>query len=251
MTALRKTRRTEKRFSAGLPWTETEVARLRRLYPKTSNKDLASMFGRGVLGITGKARALKLKKDYTNGYRTRRSFDTTAWSAEEEELLTRLFVFVPNEEIAEQLGRTRDAVANKARKLGLQKMEFWSDEEDELLRKLYKKLSYELMSSLLGRTKSSIQIRVITLGLESKVENCTEDEITFLKDSYPGTDYCVIAGRLGRTPAAVAAKADRMKIKRLRLNKNTGSVNKIEYPCVGFSRDNGNEGLKRHIAAVG
>ena len=61
---VRRTKRTAKRFNAGLPWIETEVLQLIELYPTNSNKDLAVRFGRPVWGITGKARALELKKNY-------------------------------------------------------------------------------------------------------------------------------------------------------------------------------------------
>jgi len=208
--ALRKTRRTEKRFSAGLPWTEAEVAQLKRLYPKTSDKDLAVILARSVWGVMGKARGLGLAKDYAGGYRRQQCYNPVAWSVEEEQLLTGLFPTTPNEEIAEQIGRTLDAIANKARKMGLRKQYFWSATEDGLLKKLYKKLTYGQLSRRLGRTKSAVQIRVITLGLECKVENWTEDETNFLKKSYRKMTYCEIAEKLGRTWTAAAGKAESM-----------------------------------------
>lgn len=188
------------------------MVRLKRLYPKTCNRDLAVMFGRSVLGIIGKARGLGLEKDYAGGYRRQRSLNPAPWSTEETNLLRKLFPITPNEEIAERIGKTLDAVAMKAKNLGLRKNQFWSETEDKLLKKLYKKLNYDLLAELLGRTKGSVQIRVITLELESKVENWTQEEIDFLKESYPGTHYRVIANKLGRTPAAVAAKADKIGI---------------------------------------
>jgi len=48
---LRRTKRTEKRFKAGLPWTEDEVAHFIELYPTNSNKDLVVRFGRGACHI--------------------------------------------------------------------------------------------------------------------------------------------------------------------------------------------------------
>lgn len=210
---LRRTKRTVKRFSAGLPWTEAETARLVKLYPKTSNKDLAARFGRPLWGVTGKARGLGLKKDYTGGYRRQSCMNPVPWSGDEEELLGILFPSVPNEEIAEILGRSLSAVHMKSRKLGLRKMEFWTETENELLKKLYKKLSYNQLAERLGRTESSIQIRVIVLGLKSKVEKWTEEEIALLKKSYAGTDSRVMAEELGRTRMAVAGKARRSGIR--------------------------------------
>lgn len=210
MMVLRKTKRTEKRFKAGQPWTEAEVARLVKLYPKMNNRDLAAAFGRSVWGIIGKARELDLKKDYTGGYRRQSCMNPILWSDNEEELLVELFPSTPNEEVAEKIGRTLGAIANKARKMGLWKMEFWSEDEDQLLKKLYKKLSYEQLARRLGRTRGATQIRVIVLGLECKVDNWTEDEIDFLKKTYSQMTYPQIARKLGRTWTAVAAKAEKI-----------------------------------------
>lgn len=208
--ALRKTKRSKKRFKAGLPWTKAEVAHLISLYPKNSNRDLAAGFGRPEWGIIGKARELALKKDYTDGYRRRQSLDVVPWSTTEINMLRKLYPTTPNEEIAEKIGRTLDAIHMKARRLGLRKMEFWAKEEDELLKKLYQRLRYDHLAELLGRTTSSIMTRTNTLGLERKVGNWTEDETNFLKNSYSEMDFCVIAKKLGRTEATVAQKASRI-----------------------------------------
>ena len=164
---LRKTKRTEKRHKARLPWTEAEVARLKELYPKTAKRDLAVSFGRPIWGIIGKARALGLKKDYAGSYRRQSCINPVLWSGREEELLRTLFPSTPNEEIAEVLGRSLGAVCNKSRKLGLRIMAIWTESEDRLLKELYQTLSYEQLAKQLGRSRSSVQIRVITLGLES------------------------------------------------------------------------------------
>jgi len=207
---LRRIKRTEKRFKAGRPWTEAEVARLVKLYPTNSNKDLAVKFGRSVWGIIGEARSLGLEKDYAHGYRRQSCMNPMPWSGNEEELLAELFPGTPNEEIAEKIGRTLGAIANKARKMGLRKMEFWSQEEDDLLKKLYRDLTYEQLAKRLERSKGAVQIRVIVLGLECKVDNWTEDEIDFLKKSYSQMTYPQIARKLGRTWTAVAAKAEKL-----------------------------------------
>lgn len=210
--AVRRTKRTKKRFNAGLPWNEAEETQLLELYPTSSNKDLSVKFGRPVWGIIGKARSLDLKKDYARGYRRQSCMNPMSWSGNEEELLAELFSTTPNEEIAKKIGRSLDAIANKARKLGLRKMEFWSKEEDDLLKKLYKKSSYEQLAQRLGRTRGATQIRVIVLGLECKVDDWTEDENDFLRNNYRAMGYQAIAEHLGRTYGAVAARAKRIGI---------------------------------------
>ncbi len=204
---MRRIKRTSKRSKAGLVWTETDVARLVKLYPKTSNKDLAAEFGRPVWGIIGKARGLGLKKDYISSHLRQLS---AAWSTEEEATLIELFPTTPNEEIAERIGRGLGAIAKKAAKLGLRKMEFWSEADDGHLTRFYKTFRYNQLASQLGRSRLAVQIRVITLGLNSKVENWTESEIVFLRKNYQGMRFQAIAEELGRTCEAVAEKASRM-----------------------------------------
>ena len=207
---VRRTKRTKKRSNAGLPWTEIEVARLVKFYPTNSSKDLAVIFGRSVWGIIDKARELDLKKDYADSYQRQYPLSCSKWSTKEMGLLRKLFFATANEEIAEKIGRSLDAIANKARKMGLRKMEFWSEDEDKLLKKLYKKLSYEQLAQRLGRTRGATQIRVIVLDLECKVNDWTEDEINFLKKSYSQMTYPQMAQKLGRTWTAVAAKAKKL-----------------------------------------
>jgi len=207
---LKKNKRTQKRFKAGLPWTEADMTRLVELYHKNCNKDLAVELGRPVWGIIGKARALGLEKDYAGGYRRQYPMEIIPWSDREETLLAEMFPVNPNEEIAEKMGRSLGSIDNKARKMGLRKMKFWSEDEDKLLKKLYTKLSYEQLAYRLGRTKGAVQIRVIVLNLKCKVANWTDGEIDFLKKSHPQMTYYQIAKRLGRTWKAVAAKAKRI-----------------------------------------
>lgn len=53
----------KKLFERAVPrWTAAELARLRELYPATSNLELARTFGRSVKSITAKAARIKLKK---------------------------------------------------------------------------------------------------------------------------------------------------------------------------------------------
>ena len=114
---VRRTKRKDKRFKAGVAWNDAEVAWLIKLYPKTRNRCLAVTFGRSVWGIIGKARGLGLEKDYAGGYKRQQCLEPVAWSTEEEELLCRLFPSTPNEEIAELLGRSLDTIRMKSRKL--------------------------------------------------------------------------------------------------------------------------------------
>jgi hypothetical protein len=44
-------------------WTDAEIAKLRKLYPKTSNVEIARQLDRSLKSITSKACSLKLEKD--------------------------------------------------------------------------------------------------------------------------------------------------------------------------------------------
>jgi len=189
---LRKTKRTAKRtakrFKAGIPWSQADVALLIELYPLSYNRDLAIRFGRSEDAIRGKARNLGLAKDYAGGYQRLWGIGQP-WSGTEINLLRELYAtYTPNEEIAEKIGRTFNAIQKMAEKIGLVKMEFWSESEDELLKKLYKKISYKQLAERLGRTLSAVNARTQSLGLEwKKPENWTQDEIDFLENSYVET----------------------------------------------------------------
>jgi hypothetical protein len=202
----------EKRLKSGIRWTEAEVSRLTRLYPITPDKDLSIQFSRSVWGIKGKARQLGLKRDYSGGYQRQYPLSCSRWSTEEMSLLMELFPSTTNEQIAEKIGRTIDAIANKARKMGLRKTEFWSEQEDELLEKLYKTLTYDQLAKRLGRTGSSVKIRIVMQGLECKVENWTEAETDFLRKNQHTKGYQAIADHLQRTYGAVTARAIRIGI---------------------------------------
>lgn len=229
-----------------MAWTETDIARLVKLYPKTSNKDLAVEFGRPILGVIGKARGLGLKKDYTSNHLRQQS---AAWSSEEEETLIELFPTTPNEEIAERIGRGLGAIAKKAAKLGLRKMEFWSEADDEHLRKFYKTLRYNQLASQLGRSRLAVQIRVITLGLDSKVENWTESEIDFLRKNYHGMHFQAIAEELRRPCKAVAVKARRMEFIKNR-SWPEGDIRKLKELYARFTARQAAEIMGRSYKSV-
>lgn len=212
---MRRVQRTKRRHRAGLPWTIREEELLTELYPTHSNRDLAVRLGRSEWAILGEARALGLAKDHGGSYRQQRS-EGRPWSGREIELLRVLYPIMPCEEVAEQLGRSHDAVKMKARKLELRKMQFWSEQEDRLLRDSYREQSYDRIAERLGRTVLAVKARTITLGLEAKVPNWTQDEIRLLRDSYGTTDLDAIAGELGRTRAATAEKAREMGLVRWR-----------------------------------
>ncbi len=113
---------------------------------------------------------------------------------------------MPDEEIAEQVGRSRDAVHMKARRLRLRKVKFWSEQEDQFLRETYYASSCDELARRLGRSVLAVKTRIITLKLAPKVPKWTHSEISFLREAHGVMDAETIAAELGRTSAAVSKK---------------------------------------------
>lgn len=212
---MRRVRRTSQKPNAGLAWTARDIALLAELYPTCNNRDLADRLGRSEWAVVGKARGLGLTKDYRRGYR-RRSGEPCPWSSEETDLLHMLYPTTPNEEIAERMGRSRDAVHMKARRLQLRKMEFWSEREDQFLRDTYRMYPCEEVACRLGRSLGAVKARALTLKLEPKVPQWSDHEVRFLREAYGTRDLSAMAAELGRTRAAVAKKAREMGLVRFR-----------------------------------
>lgn len=94
-------------------WTQAEKKLLRKLYPRTSNVDIAQKLGRTLEAVKYKARMLGLKK--ARGY--------FLWTDRDIELLKRQFgdTSIRVDDIAERLDRGIKAVRNKAIELGLKR----------------------------------------------------------------------------------------------------------------------------------
>lgn len=203
---LKKTKRTEKTFNTGLPWSNVDVERLIKLYPKSHDKNLAILFGRAPDGVRGKARQLGLKKDYAGGYKPNYSWGT-GWSTEEISLLRKLYPTTSNHDIAEILGRSFASVKGQAQQLKLKKMECWSQEETIFLKTHYQKMSNAKLAQQLGRTEGAVMSQLRMLALKHRVEPWENDELGVLKKYYHKTNGNVLARMLGRSYEAVRMKA--------------------------------------------
>lgn len=123
------------------------------------------------------------------------------WSKEEEDFLRDNYQKISNEEIAQKLNRSNDAIKKRARVLGLTKTKVnfnfktgvWGKEEEELLRESYQKKSYQEIADMLNRSYNSVKVRAKVLGLTKDQNNpfsCiegkiwTESEVDILKQEY-------------------------------------------------------------------
>lgn len=98
--------------------------------------------------------------------------EMSAWTAEQIEKLRELVsIGKTHEEIAQQLGRTKNAVRGKAHLLGATKDRFWSKEDEQALRELYLKagefgvLNLEEFSNAIGRDAANVCRKAKQMGL--------------------------------------------------------------------------------------
>lgn len=209
MMAIRKTLQSGKRYRSGIPWNDHETTVLRRLYADHSDAELAACLGRSEWAVKGKARNLGLVRTHQEHPGCLVPHPSRAWSPTEIRLLKRLHQTTPYEEIADLIGRTRNAVHMKARKLGLHKMDFWTEKEDQFLEEHHRTLSYEEIGEILGRSEGAVKARAITLGLDCKAPRWTEEETRSLAAYYGSTASDTMSVMLGRTRRALLQKAHR------------------------------------------
>lgn len=90
------------------PWTCTDVAKLRELYPDHQNDEIAAALDRTKHGISLLARRLGLRKAFH-------------WSDEDDEKLALLYGRVSGARLMDLLGtrRSENALRTRASKLGL------------------------------------------------------------------------------------------------------------------------------------
>ena len=144
-------------------WTPDEDAAIRDGYDNglTCAEITAELAGRTVAAVAARARQLGLA---THARR---------WTASDDERLRRLVHDKPLHELARLLGRTPEALRQRARKLGVRLRDEspcpragqpWTTAEDEMLR-LHPGLNPAALAQLLGRSDRAVTIRLAKLGL--------------------------------------------------------------------------------------
>ena len=143
------------------------------------------------------------------------------WTAEEVELLTKLYPNTRNDNIAKQLNRSVASVAWKASELGLKKspepVSKWTDSEIEQLKMLYPILPNREVALKLGRTEEAVKKKGLKLGLVKKYVRYkfwTEKEIEVLRQQYPIRSTREVARLLNRTETSVELKARRSHLRK-------------------------------------
>ena len=89
------------------------------------------------------------------------------WTDKEIQYLIDYYGILPPKEIARLLGRSYNAVRNKAVELGLTKSLDWTDKEVALLKALYGRMPASEIAKLLGRSEDSVYHKAMRLGLKA------------------------------------------------------------------------------------
>jgi Zn-dependent peptidase ImmA (M78 family) len=149
----------EERIFPG-PWSDDEIALIKKLYAEKPTKELAKQLGRSLPAVRYRAHMLGLKRKIQ--YEGR-------WTPEDIALLKELYPECPLGEIAKRLGRTVNAVANRAHQLGIKRKSYldklWTAEELQLLSQLYP--THEGIQNIaerIGRSPAMVRAKAHKLG---------------------------------------------------------------------------------------
>ena len=128
------------------------------------------------------------------------------WTKEEDQFILDNYLEMPNEEIANYLGKTKSSVSHRACRLGIKSKspESWSESDDIFLKENFGSKTAEYIAKELNRTKGSVSARIIKLRLSTKINKSWSDkEDNFLIDNHLKISNKEIAIQLGRTTSSV------------------------------------------------
>lgn len=202
-------------------WSPGEDAAIRDGYDSglSCGEIARGLRGRTAAGVAARARQLGLA---THARR---------WTTADDERLRRLASSHRPQDMARLLGRTPDALRQRARKLAValppasapaRAGERWTPQDDELLR-MHPGLNPATLAELLGRSDRAVTIRLAKLGLRSGRERSPHRRTTPLGRLTPGEQALLdrelrgdaprrrllVARRLGLPASAVAPGAAR------------------------------------------
>ncbi len=141
-------------------WSANEVKLLEKLYPSENTQSIADKLRLPL--------KLVRQKTYRLGIQKVGTAPVCVWSRQEEALLRKMYPGNSVPDIANQLGRSVQAVAQKAHKLELRKSPVWSKKELNLLKKLYPSRTAQQIADQIGRTVVATQLRIVKLGLKKR-----------------------------------------------------------------------------------
>lgn len=192
------------------PWTMREKKRLRQMWGRRTESEIAAELRRTPFAIRKKAREVVA------------SMQRRPWTKKEDARLRKDYGRIPKRELAEKLGRTTSAVQGRAAHLGLtakrRKLAVWTKEEDALLRRLQSThTAVQIAERLPGRTVNAVRARIGNIGAGGRNWQPWQDEkLRRLHGTKPRKE---IARILGKTPGAIESRSRRLGLDPLVPNK--------------------------------
>jgi len=186
-------------------WSKEDIRLLKKLYPKTPNKEIATKLKRTLGAVVTKAADLGLRKS--------EGIAGQSWTEKEINFLKKSYEYMTARQIGEKLGRSDHSVRRMASIIQITNNDrrSWSLKEDDVIRRYFYKTNYPFLAVRLNRTISSVKSRANKLGLFK--QTCwSENEIRILKKLYRSHTYQEIAEIIGRPVDAVRTKGRRLKL---------------------------------------
>lgn len=203
-------------------WSDSEIAKLKDMLScgKTP-RIISTELGRTVSSIHTKISDLGLSKD-------------RRWTEQEDVALIKYIEDnIPQAKIAELLNRTKSAITNRVRHLGIAKEAStkWSSEDVEQLKNLYESgVSCEDISRKLNRSVGSIYTKIsISPFLSTRNKLWTNEDDNLLKEKLNlGLTNDEIANLLNRTKSSISRRLSLLGIARDKNKSNEEFVNDVK-----------------------
>lgn len=203
-------------------WSDSEIAKLEDMLECGKTPEIISKeLGRTVSAIHAKTSDLGLSKD-------------RSWTKQEDEDLIKYIANnISQAKIAELLNRTKSAVTNRVRHLGIAKEAStkWSSEDVEQLKNLYESgVSCEDISRKLNRSIGSIYTKIsISPFLSTRNKLWTNEDDNLLKEKLNlGLTNDEIANLLNRTKSSISRRLSLLGIARDKNKSNEEFVNDVK-----------------------
>ena len=138
-----------------------------------------------------------------------------SWSAQENDIIRRLYGVTPKSRLARRLGRSEERIDARARLLfTTRRRGRWREEERERLRAMIGVASLPEMALVLGRSRRQVARVLASLAEEPKRGSWTLEEKRFLRRNYGSRSDRDLAHALGRTELALRRMAARLALEK-------------------------------------
>jgi|AntDeeMinimDraft_5_1070356.scaffolds.fasta_scaffold17786_2 hypothetical protein len=134
-------------------------------YLRYTTEEIARQLGVSYQAVARRAKALGFQNKIRIPAGTVKKY-----SDQEEDFIKENMASMGYPSIAVVLGRTRESVKMKAKRMGLSvgKKILWSDEEDRILRENFHQKTYQELGSLIGKDSEAVRKYARSVGLSKR-----------------------------------------------------------------------------------